>query len=88
MEPTAASLNTNDVFALKSPQSTFLWRGMGASEEEMTAAKYVANFLGGSATEVLEGKEPGEGPQPNTHTHTLPPSPETSPPLLLSHREH
>ncbi|XP_067086419.1 scinderin like a [Osmerus mordax] len=58
VEPTAASLNTNDVFALKSPQSTFLWRGMGASEEEMTAAKYVANFLGGSVTEVLEGKEP------------------------------
>lgn len=58
VEPSAASLNSNDVFALKSPHSMFLWRGAGATEEEMAAAKYVTNFLGGSATEVFEGKEP------------------------------
>lgn len=58
VEPSAASLNTNDVFTLKCPSSMFLWRGAGATEEEMVAAKYVATFLGGSGTEVPEGKEP------------------------------
>lgn len=38
----------------------FIWRGVGASEEELEAAKHVAGFLGGSATQVSEGKEPGE----------------------------
>lgn len=58
VEPSAAFLNTNDVFVLKTPDSMFLWRGVGASEEEMAAAKHVTSFLGGSATEVAEGKEP------------------------------
>ncbi|XP_031430413.1 scinderin like a [Clupea harengus] len=58
VEPSAASLNTNDVFVLKTPDSMFLWRGVGATEEEMAGAKYVTSFLGGSATEVAEGKEP------------------------------
>lgn len=38
----------------------FLWRGVGARDEELAAAKYVCSFLGGSATEVAEGKEPGD----------------------------
>ncbi|XP_051986064.1 gelsolin-like [Xyrauchen texanus] len=58
VETSAAKLNTNDVFVLKCPDGMFLWRGTGASEEEMAAAKYVCSFLGGSATEILEGKEP------------------------------
>ncbi|XP_069007055.1 scinderin like a [Embiotoca jacksoni] len=58
VEPTAASLNTNDMFVLKSPDSLLLWKGQGASPEEMTAAKYVASLLGGTATEVEETKEP------------------------------
>ncbi|KAL2090020.1 hypothetical protein ACEWY4_014708 [Coilia grayii] len=58
VEPSAAFLNTNDVFVLKTQDSMFLWRGVGATEEEKAAAKYVTSFLGGSATEVAEGKEP------------------------------
>lgn len=60
MEPTASSLNTNDLFVLKSPESLFLWKGTGATEEEMAAAKYVAGLLGGNPTEVEESKEPCE----------------------------
>ncbi|XP_042272670.1 scinderin like a [Thunnus maccoyii] len=58
VQPTASSLNTNDVFVLKADSSLFLWRGQGATEGEMTAAKYVAGLLGGTATEVAETKEP------------------------------
>ncbi|XP_056315789.1 scinderin like a [Danio aesculapii] len=58
VEPSASKLNTNDVFVLKFPEGMFLWKGVGASEEEIAAAKYVCSFLGGSATEISEGKEP------------------------------
>uniref|UniRef100_A0A4W4DY27 Macrophage-capping protein n=1 Tax=Electrophorus electricus TaxID=8005 RepID=A0A4W4DY27_ELEEL len=58
VECSAANLNSSDVFVLKSPDSLFLWRGVGASEEEMSAGKSVCSFLGGRATEVAEGKEP------------------------------
>ncbi|KAM4628974.1 scinderin like a [Polymixia lowei] len=58
VEPKAAFLNTNDVFVLKSPASMFLWRGVGGTDEELSAAKYVTKLLGGTATEVAEGKEP------------------------------
>ncbi|XP_026773514.3 scinderin like a [Pangasianodon hypophthalmus] len=58
VEPSAANLNTNDVFVLKCPNSMYLWRGVGATDEELAAAKYVCSFLGGSVTEVAEGKEP------------------------------
>ncbi|KAM4548281.1 scinderin like a [Odontesthes bonariensis] len=56
--PTASSLNTNDVFVLKSPNSLFMWEGKGASPDEIAAAKYVSSLLGGTATEVDETKEP------------------------------
>uniref|UniRef100_A0A8D3DRB9 Macrophage-capping protein n=1 Tax=Scophthalmus maximus TaxID=52904 RepID=A0A8D3DRB9_SCOMX len=59
VEASASSLNTNDVFVLKSPKAVFVWRGMGASDEEMAAAKHVVGFLGGSAAQVSERKEPG-----------------------------
>uniref|UniRef100_A0A3Q2E2W6 Scinderin like a n=2 Tax=Cyprinodon variegatus TaxID=28743 RepID=A0A3Q2E2W6_CYPVA len=58
VEATASSLNTNDVFVLKSPNSLFVWKGKGASLDEMTAAKYVAGMLGGTPTEMEESKEP------------------------------
>ncbi|KAK9973237.1 hypothetical protein ABG768_023978 [Culter alburnus] len=58
VEPSASKLNTNDVFVLKFPDGLFLWKGVAASEEEMAAAKYVCSFLGGSVTEISEGKEP------------------------------
>lgn len=62
VEVSASSLNTNDVFVLKSPKALYMWRGVGASDEEMEAAKYVGDFLGGSAKEVSEGSEPGGCP--------------------------
>ncbi|XP_056270390.1 scinderin like a [Pseudoliparis swirei] len=55
--PTATSLNTNDVFVLKSPSSLFVWKGKGATEEELTAAGYVVEVLGGDVTEVEETEE-------------------------------
>jgi hypothetical protein len=60
VEPSASFLNANDVFVLKSPDAMFVWRGMGASEDEMAAAKHVVGILGGSASDVSEGKEPGK----------------------------
>ncbi|XP_061094190.1 scinderin like a [Conger conger] len=54
----AGSLNTNDVFVLKTPESLFIWKGVGSTAEEMVTAKYVAKYLGGDATELSEGKEP------------------------------
>ncbi|XP_057714438.1 scinderin like b isoform X1 [Corythoichthys intestinalis] len=58
VEVCASKLNTNDAFVLKSPSGVFVWRGVGASDDEMEAAKHVVGFLGGSATHVAEGKEP------------------------------
>uniref|UniRef100_A0A673JKQ7 Macrophage-capping protein n=1 Tax=Sinocyclocheilus rhinocerous TaxID=307959 RepID=A0A673JKQ7_9TELE len=58
VEPSASNLNTNDVFVLKSPDCVFVWKGAGASEEEMVAAKYVVSVLGRQSTDVVEGKEP------------------------------
>ncbi|XP_073332663.1 scinderin like a [Pagrus major] len=58
VEPYASSLNTNDVFVLKTPDTLNLWKGKGQTGEEMDAALYVASLLGGAATEVEEGKEP------------------------------
>ncbi|XP_034558453.1 scinderin like b [Notolabrus celidotus] len=60
VEATASSLNTNDVFVLKSSSGMFVWRGLGASDEEMQATKPVVSFLGGSPSQVAEGKEPAE----------------------------
>ncbi|XP_051725049.1 scinderin like b [Ctenopharyngodon idella] len=58
VEPSASNLNTNDVFVLKSPDCVFVWKGAGASEEEMVAAKYVVSVLDKKSTDVAEGKEP------------------------------
>lgn len=60
MPPAASYLNTNDVFVLKTPRSLWQWKGEGATQEEIGAAKHVAKILGGSVTEVEETKEPGE----------------------------
>uniref|UniRef100_A0A3P8XCQ1 Gelsolin-like domain-containing protein n=1 Tax=Esox lucius TaxID=8010 RepID=A0A3P8XCQ1_ESOLU len=56
--PSASFLNANDVFVLKSPDALFLWKGVGATDEELAGAHYVTSFLGGSVTDVSEGKEP------------------------------
>ncbi|XP_061588613.1 scinderin like b isoform X2 [Cololabis saira] len=60
VEPSASNLNTNDVFVLKSPSGLFVWRGDGSTEEEVKAANGVVGFLGGSASQVSETKEPGD----------------------------
>ncbi|KAJ0059235.1 hypothetical protein NL108_009607 [Boleophthalmus pectinirostris] len=60
VEASASNLNTNDVFVLKSPSALFVWRGAGASDEEMNAAKHVVGFLGGNPSTVSEGREPGD----------------------------
>ncbi|XP_077462678.1 scinderin like a isoform X2 [Stigmatopora argus] len=55
----AASLNSNDAFVLKSAKGAVVWKGRGATPEEMAAAKHVVAVLGGgSHTEVAESKEP------------------------------
>lgn len=60
VEASASNLNTNDAFVLKSPGGLFVWKGVGASDEEMAAAKHVVAFLGGSPNSVTEGREPAE----------------------------
>ena len=65
VEVSASNLNTNDVFVLKSQSGLFVWKGVGASDEEMDAAKHVVGFLGGNPTQVSEGKEPGGCPLRN-----------------------
>ncbi|XP_061680669.1 gelsolin-like [Syngnathoides biaculeatus] len=55
----ASCLNSNDVFVLKWPKGTFVWKGRGATPEETAAAKHVTGVLGGGApAEVAETKEP------------------------------
>ncbi|KAF3858783.1 hypothetical protein F7725_011984 [Dissostichus mawsoni] len=51
VEVSASNLNTNDVFVLKSQSGLFVWQGVGASDEEMDAAKHVVGFLGGNPTQ-------------------------------------
>lgn len=55
----ASSLNSNDVFILKTPSCCYLWYGKGCSGDEREMAKMVANTI--SRTEkqvVVEGQEP------------------------------
>uniref|UniRef100_A0ACB8G1X9 Villin-1 n=1 Tax=Sphaerodactylus townsendi TaxID=933632 RepID=A0ACB8G1X9_9SAUR len=61
VSPCAASLNSNDVFILKSQTCCYLWYGKGCSGDEREMAKTVADLL--SKTEkvvVAEGQEPAE----------------------------
>uniref|UniRef100_A0A671MUC0 Advillin-like n=1 Tax=Sinocyclocheilus anshuiensis TaxID=1608454 RepID=A0A671MUC0_9TELE len=57
-----ASLNSNDVFLLKSQNGIYLWYGKGSSGDERAMAKEVASFIGrGSSEEIMaEGQEPNE----------------------------
>nr|XP_043900673.1 scinderin like a isoform X2 [Solea senegalensis] len=60
VKPNASSLNTNDVFVLKSPKSMFTWVGKAGTPEQEEAAEYVVTLLGGTATRVAETKEPDD----------------------------
>ncbi|KAM9284157.1 villin-1 isoform 1-T1 [Cariama cristata] len=57
----ASSLNSNDVFVLKTPSCCYLWYGKGCSGDEREMGKTVADII--SKTEKLaiaEGQEPPE----------------------------
>ncbi|XP_054827115.1 villin-1 isoform X2 [Eublepharis macularius] len=59
--PRATSLNSNDVFILKSQTCCYLWYGKGCSGDEREMAKSVSDLL--SKTEkvvIAEGQEPAE----------------------------
>uniref|UniRef100_A0A3B4Z9B7 Advillin-like n=1 Tax=Stegastes partitus TaxID=144197 RepID=A0A3B4Z9B7_9TELE len=61
----AASLNSNDVFVMKSQSAVFLWCGKGSSGDERAMAKEVSSVIshnsqGGSEEIVAEGQEPAE----------------------------
>ncbi|XP_077159180.1 villin-like protein [Paroedura picta] len=59
--PRASSLNSNDVFLLKTNQVCYLWCGKGCSGDEREMAKTVADIVSKRDKQtVLEGQEPAE----------------------------
>ncbi|KAM4687933.1 villin-1-like [Discoglossus pictus] len=57
----AASLNSNDVFVLKTDSVCYLWCGKGCSGDEREMAKTVANIISKQDKQtILEGQEPAE----------------------------
>ncbi|XP_035112128.1 advillin isoform X2 [Callithrix jacchus] len=57
----ASSLNSNDVFLLRTQTEHYLWYGKGSSGDERAMAKELASLLcDGSENTVAEGQEPAE----------------------------
>ncbi|NP_001035455.1 advillin isoform X1 [Danio rerio] len=56
----AASLNSNDVFLLKSQSGVYLWYGKGSSGDERAMAKDLSVIMGRSEQVMAEGQEPEE----------------------------
>ncbi|NXI09346.1 VILI protein, partial [Irena cyanogastra] len=57
----ASSLNSNDVFVLKTPSCCYLWYGKGCSGDEREMAKSVADIISKMEKPVIaEGQEPSE----------------------------
>ncbi|NP_001080503.1 villin 1 S homeolog [Xenopus laevis] len=57
----ASSLNSNDVFVLKTKGTCYLWCGKGCSGDERTMAKNVADIISrGEKVVVAEGQEPSD----------------------------
>ncbi|KAM6129683.1 villin-1 isoform 1-T1 [Pterocles gutturalis] len=57
----ASSLNSNDVFVLKTPSCCYLWYGKGCSGDEREMGKMVADIISKSEKPVIaEGQEPAE----------------------------
>ncbi|XP_069067156.1 villin-like protein [Pleurodeles waltl] len=57
----ASSLNSNDVFVLKTEQECYLWCGKGCSGDEREMAKTVANVISKRDKHtILESQEPAE----------------------------
>ncbi|KAG9354505.1 hypothetical protein JZ751_001215 [Albula glossodonta] len=57
VDASASNLNSNDVFVLVTPATTFLWEGHGASDVEKQGAQQLCEILGVSASELSEGGE-------------------------------
>lgn len=56
----ATSLNSNDVFLLKTgDNNAYLWMGKGASEDERKGAEYMSAELNCASKIIMEGCEPG-----------------------------
>lgn len=53
----ARSLNSNDTFILKTKSQCYIWVGVGASEEEVNAAKHVAGRLSSHTPKILKEKQ-------------------------------
>ncbi|XP_045152839.1 villin-1 [Echinops telfairi] len=73
--PRANSLNSNDVFVLRTPSCCYLWCGKGCSGDEREMAKMVADTICRTEKQVVvEGQEPatfwmalgGKAPYANT----------------------
>ncbi|KAM9340464.1 scinderin isoform 2-T2 [Symphorus nematophorus] len=61
VDASAASLNSNDAFLLKTPDGRgYLWMGKGASEEEEKGAEYMSTELKCSSKRIVEGNEPAD----------------------------
>ncbi|NXS67271.1 VILI protein, partial [Pandion haliaetus] len=57
----ASSLNSNDVFVLKTPSCCYLWYGKGCSGDEREMGKMVADIISKTEKPVIaEGQEPPE----------------------------
>ncbi|XP_077304014.1 villin-1 [Lithobates pipiens] len=57
----ASSLNSNDVFVLKTKGACYIWCGKGCSGDERAMAKNVADLISrGEKVVVAEGQEPSE----------------------------
>uniref|UniRef100_A0A8C8A6E0 Villin-1 n=1 Tax=Otus sunia TaxID=257818 RepID=A0A8C8A6E0_9STRI len=57
----ASSLNSNDVFVLKTPSCCYLWYGKGCSGDEREMGKTVADIISKTEKPVIaEGQEPPE----------------------------
>ncbi|NXW40621.1 VILI protein, partial [Nyctiprogne leucopyga] len=57
----ASSLNSNDVFVLKTPSCCYLWYGKGCSGDEREMGKMVADIISKAEKPVIaEGQEPPE----------------------------
>ncbi|XP_073401495.1 villin-1 [Dendrobates tinctorius] len=57
----ASSLNSNDVFVLKTKGNCYVWCGKGCSGDERAMAKNVADIISrGEKVVVAEGQEPSE----------------------------
>ncbi|KAG9460643.1 hypothetical protein GDO78_020476, partial [Eleutherodactylus coqui] len=57
VDASAANLNSNDTFVLKTPSAAYLWVGQGASDPEKQGARELLKVLGVSGSEIAEGRE-------------------------------